>query len=161
MKPSNFVLCQGAILKLIDFGISKWIVGEDDIVLVDKDSQMGTLSYMAPESLRVSVLDFPAPSSSFVEMGTPADIWALGCILYEMLLGKPPFSFSNQLSLREKAALITNPEALVEIPESPPFQREVLSNWSHWRSIALGCLIKNPISRIKMPELLCLVEQGK
>lgn len=158
VKPSNFVLCKGATLKLIDFGISKWIVNEDDVVLVDKDTQMGTLSYMAPESLKVSIVDFPV-ASSFVEMGTAADIWALGCILHEMLVGKLPFSLSSQISLKEKVSLITNADSQVEIPESPPSQTESSDGWSHWRSIALKCLVKNPCFRIKMPELLCLVEK--
>ncbi|KAM0683862.1 Serine/threonine kinase mps1 [Mitosporidium daphniae] len=139
VKPSNFVLCKGATLKLIDFGISKWIVNEDDVVLVDKDTQMGTLSYMAPESLKVSIVDFPV-ASSFVEMGTAADIWALGCILHEMLVGKLPFSLSSQISLKEKVSLITNADSQVEIPESPPSQTESSDGWSHWRSIALKCL---------------------
>lgn len=140
------------MLKLIDFGISKWIVNEEDTVLVDKDHQMGTLSYMAPESLKVnsSYQLYPSSQSSFVQMGTPADIWALGCILHEMMLGFLPFSQGIK-SQKEKVTLIIDPELRVDIPERPSSPNEP---WNYWRNLVLVCLSKNPSCRIKMPELL-------
>lgn len=78
LKPANFLVVDGRI-KLIDFGISKKIRGDTTNVFVDKT--MGTVIYMAPETI----------SSADSKINRKSDIWSLGCILYESLYGYPPF----------------------------------------------------------------------
>ncbi|KAI8879543.1 kinase-like protein [Backusella circina FSU 941] len=87
LKPANFVLIKG-VLKLIDFGISKAL--QDDTTNIQKDSQIGTFNYMAPESFRD--LSGPSGQDVLVKQGRPSDVWALGCILYLMVYGHTPFS---------------------------------------------------------------------
>ncbi|EJW05349.1 TTK protein kinase [Edhazardia aedis USNM 41457] len=84
LKPANFLLVKGK-LKLIDFGIAKAIKG--DTTNINTQSQVGTINYMAPEALECDK-----------KMGRSADVWSLGCILYEMCFGKVPLSkFDNLL----------------------------------------------------------------
>lgn len=78
IKPSNILLDAEGHAYLTDFGLAKLIDGEANFT---KTGQiMGTPVYMSPEQLKGEALDFRS------------DVYALGCILYEMVVGVPPFS---------------------------------------------------------------------
>lgn len=105
LKPANFVLVQGR-LKLIDFGIAN-AIQTDETVNVHRETQVGTPSYMSPESLLDSNTTGPdgrriAGSTSrpkLVKLGKPSDIWSLGCILFQMVYGTTPFGhIQNQMA---------------------------------------------------------------
>ncbi|KAA5540499.1 serine/threonine protein kinase [Roseiconus nitratireducens] len=75
LKPANLIVQKDGTVKLVDFGISK-IFGHDQTAL---GSVMGTADYMAPEQAGDGGI-------------TPrTDLYALGCVLYAMLAGRPPF----------------------------------------------------------------------
>ncbi|ROT35599.1 kinase-like protein [Sodiomyces alkalinus F11] len=115
LKPANFVLVKGR-LKLIDFGIAN-AIQTDETVNVHRETQIGTPNYMSPESL----MDYNAPRGARVpgrpklmKLGKPSDIWSLGCILYQMVYGMPPFGhIANQMA---RCQAIINWDHQIEFP---------------------------------------------
>src|SRR5579872_4740814 len=82
VKPSNLLLSQQGILKLLDLGLAR-LVGEreDSGGLTMLGQMMGTADYTAPEQWEASHT-----------VDIRADLYSLGCTLYTLLAGKPPFS---------------------------------------------------------------------
>ena len=108
LKPANFLFVRGA-LKLIDFGIAK-SVENDDTTNIYRDSQIGTLNYMSPES----ILDTgTGPNGARMKCGRPSDVWALGCILYQMCYGRTPFA---ELRMIQKLQAIVDPKHEISFP---------------------------------------------
>lgn len=80
LKPANVVLIAGGSdwVKILDFGLAKSL-SEPTSELTYAGAVLGTPLYMSPEAIRSDAAD---PRS---------DLYALGCILYEMVAGRPPF----------------------------------------------------------------------
>ena len=85
LKPSNIFLDENMTVKLGDFGLSKVMTGS-----VFATTHVGTPYYMAPELIEDQTYN------------EKIDIWAIGCILYEMCAKSPPFSAKNILQLAMK-----------------------------------------------------------
>ena len=83
LKPANIVLTtdaeHGELPKLIDFGLAKLAAATEKEQLTRTGQIVGTPPYMAPEQI------------SGREVDARADQYALGCLLYEMIAGRPPF----------------------------------------------------------------------
>lgn len=79
IKPENILLIKGHAL-LSDFGIAQAITEETDERLTGTGLVLGTPTYMSPEQ-----------GAGDSELDGRSDIYALGCVLFEMLIGDPPF----------------------------------------------------------------------
>ncbi len=136
IKPDNMFLAQRpsntAILKLIDFGISKMAPkrgeGGDWAHDTGTDERFGTPLYMSPEQLR-------SPAS----VDERADIWALGVVLFELITGEAPFDAADMPALC--AAIVSSePRPLRALrPEAPQALEAVI----------LKCLEKDPAQRFR------------
>jgi hypothetical protein len=80
IKPGNVFLCDTGQVKVTDFGIAKAVSGTS---LTATGSLVGTLAYMAPEQ-------WLGETAAFSN-----DIWAAGCVLYEMVSGRPPRCYAS------------------------------------------------------------------
>jgi serine/threonine protein kinase len=80
VKPENILLADGHAL-IADFGLARAIGAADYAKLTETGVIVGTLYYMSPEQLREDR-----------DLDQRADIYSLGCILYEMLSGGPPYT---------------------------------------------------------------------
>ncbi|MCA9640045.1 MAG: protein kinase [Polyangiaceae bacterium] len=124
LKPANLYLAKRPDgrrqLKVLDFGISK-LVSEvsETSASVDLTGTRGTLGsplYMSPEQLE-----------SPRDVDYRADIWALGIILYELLVGKTPFH-GNTLAIVHARILVGQYEAPSKLrPELPPELDEIVA----------------------------------
>jgi len=94
VKPSNLFLAGGEVarVKLVDFGIAR--LSGASPRLTTTGTRIGTPGYMAPEQL-----------SSDAEVGPPADLFALGAVLFECLAGQPAFQGMSVLALLAKVLL--------------------------------------------------------
>ena len=105
IKPGNIMVTPDGQVKVLDFGIARTT---DGVNLTQTASVLGTAPYMSPEQA----------------MGQPADarsdIYSLGCVLYEMLTGKPPFMGDLPAAvLHQHVRVAAKPPSAVN-PNVPP-----------------------------------------
>ncbi len=81
LKPSNIMFDDEGNAYLTDFGLAKMV--ENSMHITKSGNIVGTPAYMSPEQLRGDAIDYRS------------DIYSLGCILYHMLVGHPPFEASD------------------------------------------------------------------
>ena len=125
-NPSPLEQADSWSLKVIDFGLSKWLQGEAQNITLSSNI-VGTPAYLAPELTR--------PGSK--QVGPSVDIYALGVILYQCLIGRPPFVAENALLPMD---LIRNLEPVAPMAILPTLPRDL-------NTICLKCLQKEPARR--------------
>ncbi|MDQ1029726.1 serine/threonine protein kinase/superfamily II DNA/RNA helicase [Streptomyces umbrinus] len=90
LKPANVMLTQGGTVKVLDFGMGRIVDDPDEARLTSTGVSVGTARYMAPEQFEAK------------QVTQAADLYALGCVLYEMLVGVPPFTSESPYELARK-----------------------------------------------------------
>ena len=123
MKPQNILLCKDNRVKLCDFGFARAMSTETMVLTSIK----GTPLYMSPELVEDRPYDHNA------------DLWALGCILYEVFTGYPPFYTNNLYQLVDMIV-----KGQVKWPKN-------MSNV--FKNFLQGLLCKDPNKRLSWPLL--------
>jgi serine/threonine-protein kinase len=132
IKPENLFLTQQAqgmpIIKVLDFGISKISLPRGKRDLVRTQMALGSPVYMSPEQIRRSD-----------QVDARSDIWAVGCVLFELLTGVTAF---DEPSLLELSAAILEREPVPLQTLRPDASEEL-------EEVVLRCLQKNPDQRFQ------------
>ncbi|CEP20652.1 MPS1 [Cyberlindnera jadinii] len=147
LKPANFLFVKG-MMKIIDCGIANAV--PEHTVNIYRESQIGTPNYMAPEALidnNQHLADLSSHKSQW-KVGKPSDIWSCGCIIYQMIYGRPPYG-GYQGSQRLLA--IMNPDIKISYPDKGLGGVKVPGT-----AIATmqACLMRDPAKRWTVQQLL-------
>ncbi|WP_428264500.1 serine/threonine-protein kinase PknK [Haliangium sp.] len=126
VKPANILLPGRRVMeaKLLDFGVARWI---GTATQTKTGARVGTLAYMAPEQVRADR-----------GIDRRADIFSLGCVLFECLAGEAPFMARDAVALQFKILFAEPPwlcDLRAEVPEG-------------FASLIAHMLIKDPGRRI-------------
>jgi serine/threonine-protein kinase len=115
VKPENILFADGHAL-LADFGIAHVCTDKNNDPLTKGGIALGTPEYMSPEQ-----------ASGSDDIGTATDIYALACVIYEMLGGSPPFRGNSSLAVMARH-VTEKPRPIRAIrPETPPHVEHALA----------------------------------
>ncbi len=119
LKPQNILVDKEGRLKLADFGLAHWREGPADLPdgasLTATGDAFGTPAYMAPEQFRDAK-----------SVGPPADLYALGVLLFEALAGRVPFNASTPVDLARLHREVAPPSLDALAAEAPEPLRRIV-----------------------------------
>jgi serine/threonine protein kinase len=138
IKPANLFLVQPTDrVKILDFGLARQAAG-GDVNLSDAGGIVGTLAYMSPEQ------------ASGRQVDARSDLFSLGCVLYRLCRGAPPFQRATALAL---LAALANDDPPAPADNSPGMPRPL-------SDLVMRLLAKEPQERLaSAQELLATLQQ--
>lgn len=126
VKPANVMLTDGGSVKVMDFGIAR-AMADAQATMTSAAAVMGTAHYLAPEQARGEAVD------------ARSDVYAAGCVLYELLVGAPPFTGESPLAVAY--------QHVREEPNAPSSARPELT--AGVDALVLKALSKAPLDRFQ------------
>jgi len=124
VKPANIMLNRAGAVKVMDFGIAR-AVSDGQATMTATSAVIGTAQYLSPEQARGESVD------------ARSDVYATGCVLYELLTGQPPFTGDSPVAI-----------AYQHVREAPRPPSEVQPGLpTELDAIVLKALNKNPLNR--------------
>jgi len=124
IKPANVMLTAGGAVKVMDFGIARAVTSAS-ATMTQTSAVIGTAQYLSPEQARGESVD------------ARSDVYSTGCLLYELLVGQPPFTGDSPVSV-----------AYQHVREDPVPPSELNADVSPAvDAVVLKALAKNPANR--------------
>ena len=124
IKPANVMLTSTGQVKVMDFGIAR-AVADTSASMTQTAAVIGTAQYLSPEQARGETVD------------NRSDVYAAGCLLYELLVGEPPFKGDSPVSVAY--------QHVRELPVRPSLLDSVIT--PEMDAITLKALEKDPENR--------------
>ncbi|HEX5202616.1 Stk1 family PASTA domain-containing Ser/Thr kinase [Paractinoplanes rhizophilus] len=124
IKPGNVMITQNGQVKVMDFGIAR-ALASGATTMTQTSAVIGTAQYLSPEQARGEAVD------------ARSDVYAAGCVLFELLVGHPPFVGDSPVSVAYQHVR-EDPRAPSDV--NPEVPRDV-------DAIVLKALAKNPMNR--------------
>ena len=124
IKPGNVMITRAGAIKVMDFGIAR-AVADNAATMTATQAVIGTAQYLSPEQARGESVD------------ARSDVYSLGCLLYELVCGQPPFTGDSPVAVAYQHVREMAPPPSHNNPDVPP----VLD------AIIMKALAKNPMNR--------------
>ncbi|MCL1838776.1 MAG: Stk1 family PASTA domain-containing Ser/Thr kinase [Propionibacteriaceae bacterium] len=124
IKPANVMLTPNGTVKVMDFGIAR-AVADTSATMTQTAAVIGTAQYLSPEQARGETVD------------ARSDIYSAGCLMYELLVGRPPFTGDSPVSVAYQH---------VREQPVPPSQVDPMIT-PGMDTVVLKALAKNPTDR--------------
>ncbi|HEX2903483.1 MAG TPA: Stk1 family PASTA domain-containing Ser/Thr kinase [Jatrophihabitans sp.] len=124
VKPGNVMITDSGAVKVMDFGIAR-ALADNAATVTATQAVIGTAQYLSPEQARGESVD------------ARSDVYSTGCLLYELVTGKPPFTGDSPVAV-----------AYQHVRENPPIPSSINGAVPPvLDSIVLKALAKNPLNR--------------
>jgi hypothetical protein len=129
LKPGNILLGKDDQPRVVDFGLARAASADSGQTLTRVGEFAGTLAYAAPEHLAAAE-----------PVGTAADVYSLGAVLYQLLSGRPPIELPSSLEQAVVVLRHSDPPAIRRAIDGSAIERDLLT-------IAMKALSRDPLRR--------------